>query len=464
MRRYCRHYLFIIIIFLLSLGCQKKFDAPKHVFLIVIDTLRADHLGCYGYKVPTSPIIDRLAQEGIVFTNAYATASNTLESTFSFFNATTALTNRVHTLLPDHTAALSNTSLQKYLQQAGYNTLSVVSNPWLKWHQDYFQDSFTHYQFVGGRSWGILNTTNLVTQAVFDFLENELDRNGKNFFYIHYLDPHDPYRPPVEYNFFSGKPPQNPPPIYVISREAGVKSKLKQDPDYSGMPVPAPLSENDLNYYISKYDSEIRYVDFNIGRLIQTLESMKVLDDSLIIITSDHGEEFLEHGLLRHGFQLYDETIRVPLIFYWKNHLDAQVKDVIASGIDIAPTIMDLCGQDMPSSMLGSSLLRKKNDKPILFCTHFINQNQRGMRMGKWKLIENAATGEIKVFDMGNDPGERQNLFNDSLKEREKLLKSYKQLLAKHAVKLEDKEVKRPAQPSAMDDETREQLEGLGYL
>jgi arylsulfatase A-like enzyme len=191
---------------------------------------------------------------------------------------------------------------------------------------------------------------------------------------------------------------------------------------------------------------------------------MKVLDDSLIIITSDHGEEFLEHGLLRHGFQLYDETIRVPLIFYWKNHLDAQVKNVIASGIDIAPTIMDLCGQDMPSSMLGSSLLRKKNDKPILFCTHFINQNQRGMRMGKWKLIENAATGEIKVFDMGNDPGERQNLFNDSLKEREKLLKSYKQLLAKHAVKLEDKEVKRPAQPSAMDDETREQLEGLGYL
>jgi arylsulfatase A-like enzyme len=449
---------------LLSLGCQKKADVPQHVFLIVIDTLRADHLGCYGYKVPTSPTIDGLASEGILFKNAYATASNTLESTFSFFQATTALTNKVHTLLPEHTLSLSVTSLQKYLQQAGYNTLAVVSNPWLKWHEAYFRDGFTHFKFVRSEKWGVLNTTDLVTHAVSDFLESKLDRNGKNFFYIHYLDPHDPYRPPVDYNFFTGKPPQNPPPIYVISREAGVKSKLKQDPDYSGMPVPAPLSDNDLNYYISKYDGEIRHVDFHLGKLLHTLESMKILDDSLIIITSDHGEEFLEHGLLRHGFQLYDETIRVPLIFYWKNHLDSQVKDVIASGIDIAPTIMNLCGLDAPSSMLGSSLLRKKNYQPILFCTHYINQNQRGMRMGKWKLIENVATGEMKVFDMEHDPGERQNLFNDALKEREIILKSYKQLLAKHAVKTGDKEVMRPAQPSEMDEETREQLQGLGYL
>lgn len=434
------------------------------MFLIVIDTLRADHLGCYGYKVSTSPTIDRLAKEGVLFNNAYATSSNTLESTFSLFQATTALTNKVHTLLPDQTLSLSVTSLQQHLKQQGYTTIGVVSNPWLRWHADYFRDGFTHFKFAGGRAWGVFNTTELVTQTVQDFLANKLDRQGKNFFYIHYLDPHDPYRPPVNHGFFKGNPPQPPGLIYVVSREAEVKNKYKEDPTYSGIPIPMQLSENDLNYYVSQYDGEIRHVDFHIGKLIETLESMKILDDSLIIITSDHGEEFSEHGLYRHGFQLYDETVRVPLIFYWKNNLDVHVRDEIVSGIDIAPTIMDFCGLDLPSTMLGSSLLSKKKDEPILFCTHFINQKQRGMRMGKWKLIENVAAGEIMVFDMEHDPGERQNLFPDSLQEREQLLKAYKQLLAKHAVKMEDAEVKRPQQPSAMDDETREQLEGLGYL
>jgi arylsulfatase A-like enzyme len=395
MKHYFINPLFIIGLFLLSLGCQKKADVPQHVFLIVIDTLRADHLGCYGYKVPTSPMIDRLAKEGVLFNNAYATSSNTLESTFSFFQATTALTNRVYTLLPEHTLSLSVTSLQKYLQQAGYNTLAVVSNPWLKLHQEYFRDGFTHFRFVQSNKWGVLNTTDLVTHTISDFLESKLDRSGKNFFYIHYLDPHDPYRPPVNYGFFQGNPPQPPPFIYAISGEAEVKTKIKKDPTYSGIPTPKQPSDNNFNYIVSQYDGEIRHIDFNVGKLIETFESMKILDDSLIIITSDHGEEFLEHGLFRHGFQLYNETIRVPLIFYWKNHLDTQVRDVIVSGVDIAPTIMDFCGQDVPASMLGSSLLRKKNDKPILFCTHFVNQNQRGMRMGKWKLIENVATGEM---------------------------------------------------------------------
>ncbi len=460
----CKRFLFFIIPILILPGCQRKVDVPQNVFLIVIDTLRADHLGCYGYKVPTSPTIDRLAKEGVLFNNAYATSSNTLESTFSLFQATTAMTNRVHTLLPDQTVALSVTSFQQHLKQKGYTTIGVVSNPWLKWHADYFQDGFTHFTFAGGKAWGVLNTTELVTQTVLDFLANTLDRQGNNFFYIHYLDPHDPYRPPVNYGFFKGTHPQPLGFIYDISREAEVKDKYKVDPNYSGIPTPVQLSENDFHYYVSQYDGEIRHIDFNIGKLIETLESMGILDVSLIIITSDHGEEFLDHGLFRHGFQLYDETIRVPLLVYWKNHLDAQVKDVIASGIDVAPTIMDFCGLEVPSFMLGRSLLNKKKDEPILFCTHFINQKQRGMRMGKWKLIENAATGEIKVFDMENDPGEQQNLFSDTLKERVKLLNSYKQLLAKHAVKTDDKEVTRPAQPAEMDDETREQLEGLGYL
>ncbi len=467
-----RHVIAIIIAFLLFQGCQREIGVPKHVFFIVIDSLRADHLGCYGYKVPTSPTIDRLAKEGIVFKNAYSTASNTLESVFSFFLGTTSLTHKVNTLYWVGTQSLSSTSLHTYLRQAGYNTLAVVSNPWLKYHQNYFRDGFTHFQFVPARHDKSQkepgNTTELVTQAVTNSLETAFDTTGKNFFYIHYLDPHCPYQPAVDYNFFSGEAAVGPivkkGDVYALTGEREIRTKYKQDHTFSGLPTPIPLPENDVNYLVSLYDSEIRYVDAQIEKLLHTLELMNILDDSLIIITSDHGEEFLEHGCFHHGCQLYDETIHIPLILYWKDHLDNETRKTIVSGIDIAPTILDFLQLKIPSTMLGTSLLRKTTDEAILFCTHFINQWQRGMRMGRWKLIENAHTGEIKIFDIKKDPGEQKNLFADALKEREQILQTYKNTLARHTVETDETTDKKSQEPPVMDDATKQQLEALGYL
>ena len=182
MKQYFRACIYFVLLTSLFAGCQKKADVPKHVFLIVIGTLRADHLGCYGYTVPTSPTIDRLAREGVVFTNAYATSSNTLESVFSFFNCSTALTNNVHVHSPAEIKFISVGSVQKYLKRAGYRTIAVIANPWLKAYQDYFQDGFNHVKFVGSNAWGIPNTTELVTGTVSDFLTTKLDRKGRNFF------------------------------------------------------------------------------------------------------------------------------------------------------------------------------------------------------------------------------------------------------------------------------------------
>jgi len=199
MQNLLKHLIPLLILFVL-LGCQKKADVPKHVFFIVIDTLRADHLGCYGYKVPTSPTIDRLAREGILFKNAYSTASSTVESVFSFFTSNVTLYNQVR----GKDFLLNFPSLQKCFKSAGYNTLAVISNPWLK-TQVYLKDGFSHFEFVVGGSWkqsGMHNTTNKVTQTTLDFLQNKFNPNEKNLFYIHYLDPHAPYRPPVDYGFF----------------------------------------------------------------------------------------------------------------------------------------------------------------------------------------------------------------------------------------------------------------------
>jgi arylsulfatase A-like enzyme len=447
-------------------GCQTKNIVPKHhIFFIVIDSLRADHLGCYGYKVPTSPTIDSLAKDGVLFKNAYSTSSNTLESVISFFNSTTSLTNWIHKTLPHDAIPLSNTSLQKHLKQADYNTLAVVSNPWLKGYQNYFKDGFTYFEFVISDQWrqrGIHNTTDKVTETVLNFLKTKFNQSGKNFFYIHYLDPHDPYRPPVDYGFFSGKSPTRPLSVYQLSGESAVEYKYhKKDRTYSEIPHPKHIPENELNYLISKYDGEIRHVDFNIKKLLSRLKEMDILQDSLIVITSDHGEEFLEHGCLRHGFQLYDETIHIPLIFYWPGHLTPMVKQTFVSGIDIAPTILNLCQIKPPDSMLGKNILKKKvKEEPSLFCTHFVNQKKQGMRTNKWKFIENVRTGEIKIFDIENDLGEQNNLFDNNPKKWDYLFETFEKLLLKHA----PPKVKQKREGTEIDPETREQLKALGYL
>ncbi len=135
-------------------------------------------------------------------------------------------------------------------------------------------------------------------------------------------------------------------------------------------------------------------------------------------------------------------------------------KENLVSGIDIAPTILELCQIKPPTNMLGRNILKKTLDeKPILFSTHFY-QNQRGMRISKWKLVENIKTGEIKIFDIDNDPKEQNNLFDNDSKKWDHLFKTYKNLLQKHSVKKDETQGKK----LDMDQETREQLKALGYL
>jgi arylsulfatase A-like enzyme len=462
-------YISILTIFLLFLlGCQKKDASPKHIFFIVVDTLRADHLGCYGYDASTSPTIDQLAKEGVLFKNAHSTASSTLESVISFFNSTTALTNKVYKLNPQEAAPLSERSLQNTLRQSGYNTMAVVSNPWLKYHEDYFKGGFTHFKFVISDYWqqkGIYNTTDKVTEAVEQFLDTKFDQTGRNFFYIHYLDPHDPYRSPEDYNLIAEIPRGIRPVLLMgmvdaVSGNQQVLKKFKKDPTYFDIPKPFHVTKKALQYLISRYDAEIRHIDYNLDKLLVKLRDMNILEDSLIIVTADHGEEFLEHGLFKHGYQLYDESIHIPLIFYWKDHLKATRKENFVSGIDIAPTILNFCQINAPSSMLGSNMFSEDRKEPILFCTHFINQQQVGMRTDRWKLIQNLRTGEIKIFDMKNDPDEKNNLFDGDLESWAHLLTPFKTVLTKHVI--QEHEAKK--KELEIDSETKEQLRALGYL
>ena len=431
---------------------------PRHVFLVVIDTLRADHLGCYGYNRRTSPTIDRLAREGVVFENAVSTSSNTLESVISLFTSTTGLTTKVyHEGIPARYE-----SLQVLFAAGGFNTLAVIANPWLKYHEGFFSAGFGHYKFINDERpdyWGA-NTTKQVTDKVLQFLDQGFDPDGRNFFYVHYLDPHDAYRSPVEYGFTEAPRPDPVPLVHVYSGEEAIQTRAAEQPDYHEMATPHPLPPGLLDFFIAAYDEEIRYVDEQLTRILEKLQGMGVLEDSLIIVTSDHGEEFMDHGLLKHGFQLYRETVEVPLIVHGPRFLRPGRERRVVSAIDIAPTMLGISGIAVPDHMLGTNLFAEPNGEPAMFCTHFVNQSKRGMRYGRWKVVEDLHEDTMEVYDLARDSRETSDLSDDLPPEWPDVWSRYQQALKRHAPR--ESEPRRDS--PEMDEETREQLKALGYV
>ena len=370
----------------------------RHVFFIVIDTLRADHLGTYGYERGTSPTIDRLAQGGVVFENAFANASSTLESVYSFFTSTTAVNELVYVEgLP-----LWGSPLHKCFERGGHQTLAVIANPWLHGVEFFFDNGFENLEFINLNDQWVDNSTERVTEAVLDKLENDLDPLKDSFFYIHYLDPHDRYLPPRDYGFALADRPAKRPTTHWLSGEPDVDRRLQADPAFAGIATPRAATAELLDHLVADYDGEIRYVDENLRRIVDKLEDLEILEDSVLVITADHGEEFLEHGCLKHGFQLYDETLRIPLIVYAPELLAPARRQDLVSGIDIPVTLLTLAGLPIPEHMLGRDILADRLEQaPVLVSTHFKNQEQHGMRSERWKLIENLKTARCRSSTCG---------------------------------------------------------------
>ncbi len=419
---------------------------PKYVFLIVIDTLRADHLGTYGYPRPTSPTLDRLAREGVTFERSFSTASSTPESIISIFTGTSAAE------IPALSVAIK--PLQALLKQGGFQTYSFTANPWLE-NSRLFRDNFDNrFAFTDWTA----NTTEEVTRRSIARI-NSLAPSGKPaFFYIHYLDPHDPYMSPRDYGFVQGSRLERRISLHAASGEEELRKAWARE-KFRGPPAPVALSPNDLAYFVATYDTEIRFVDEHIARLVDALEQNRMLEQSLLIVTSDHGEGFLDHGLLKHGFQLYDELVRVPLIFYAPGKLAPARRLDLASGIDLAPTILGLCGLKAPDYMHGFNLFQGgSRDTAVPLRTYYVNQQQRGFRTLERKYIHDEITGSKLLYALDKDPRERTPITDPAeLEAAEKLLR--------------DITARYEAQPPGprmtaeeMDPATRDRLRALGYV
>jgi len=412
----------------------------KRIFLITVDCLRADHVGCIGDGNLT-PNIDRLARDSLVFTRAFANGPGTNQSFPAILTSTYFLIHGGLRLNP------RCTTLAEVLRDHGFKTVAFHSNPFLSeilgWNKGFdefydFMDTLkgasafiTRQQQAGltgkltrfaasllgaSRSSKVRSLLKKVyfkfSKLEFPYLEGkELNKHVINwveknlderfFLWMHYMDPHDPYVPPEEYlSDFS-------------SRKEAFDFNLSVDTDN--------LSEEELSTLKRLYEGEVKYTDACIGEFLDYLEEKRLTDESLIVITADHGHAFMEHGRFAHAYDiLYNEVIHVPLTIYGVN-ADRKI-DSNVQLLDLSPTILNLLGIKLPLTFIGKSMfdglkfsrpIFSESAKPDLINLKYdANKKVISCIDGNFKLIINELKDTIELYDLKKDFQERSDLFN----------------------------------------------------
>ena len=399
----------VIILFSFINFKKKPFRYEEiNVILIAIDTLRADHLGCYGYNKQTSPHIDRLARDSILFKKTMSQNPWTLPSFASLFSS----------LYPSqHLAGLSRKSLEnqfvtlpEILKEHGYYTIAFTGGGYLSEPFGFSQgfDSFNAFNppIINGiiPPETIHTDIKRVVKGAISWLLKTKEKK-KFFLFIHSYEPHSPYFPPSQYDyFFDGK--YKGPITGDIWHDIGIiPGKLESR--FKALP------QKDLRRLISLYDAEIRYMDDQIGKLLKTLKYLNLYDKSLIIFTSDHGEEFFDHGAWEHGHSLYNELLHVPLIIKLPYSSKKEIETcTIARLIDITPTILHVLGIKKEYFFQGQSLLRSKEKRPG-YAQSYPQPNLMAVQENNLKLIINLNNKEMELYDLQSDPAETKNIVSE---------------------------------------------------
>ena len=333
---------------------------PTHVIVVLVDALRADHLGCYGYTRNTSPFIDTLAAESVLFERAYSQSSFTVESTLSLFSG----------MYPSANAwgggQYANTNpdiedLAKLLTVGGYHSAYFSTNPTLDYTE--LHKSFSEYAFLA-KTFDKKSQSLKLTEQALDFMRMRKDQ--KTFMYLHYVSPHTPYTPPDDH-YLRFAPEVYPKPLDAIDDVRAHLDTLLAEGFGPG--------ETRFEDLVLRYDAEIAQDDAAIKTLFEGLQALEALYNTLLVFTADHGEEFLEHGFVEHAWSLFSESIHVPLLFWMPKRLaPARVKTPVAL-VDILPSLLALAGLPQAAHAVdGAPLFQLENgtwiprpiDKPVI--------------------------------------------------------------------------------------------------
>lgn len=361
-----------------------------NVIVYVVDCLRADHVGAYGYSLDTTPNLDALAADGVVLQNLTSCAPWTKPSTACLFTSLLPTFHQARTV--DDALARDRTTLAEVFQGAGYETAAWVANPVIDPRVFFFNQGFDRWADL--RSFeersrrenihDIETDAADITKGVLPWLGEH--RNETFFLYLHSLDLHFGYRPrpPFDAKFVS--------------------------PGSRGL-------ERDRELY----DNELAYNDAEIGKLVAELKRLGLYDDTILFVTADHGEEFGEHGETRHGKTLYQQALHIPGILKLPGSRHAGLRpDALASNIDTAPTLLALAGVEAPKEFQGRSLLdvienhASESDRRVfseVVAPNFVSYAVRDRRYKHIKTLVPELSDS--VYDLETDPGETKNLLPD---------------------------------------------------
>jgi arylsulfatase A-like enzyme len=378
------------------------------IIVVIVDALRPDHMGCYGYERPTSPNIDGLASGGIRFEDAITQAPWTKGSLASMFTSLYPFQHGATTwsaVMPE-----SQVTLAEVLSGEGYQTMCVIN----------MLGMAGRFQVLQGfdRVSAADKYERLAPQTTDDAIAMLADASGPYFLVVHYYDSHAPYRPPLKY-------------VDMI--------RTGSDPDLvTGPRRGEVLSREDrMTRKVLFYDGCIRYVDEELGRLLQYLDNHGARDRTLVVVTADHGEALGERGIFGHGAEAYDDAIKVPLVLSWPDGFrEAAVIADQVRHIDLMPTILEIVGCVDNNRREGATLLPLIEGRPrplssggllpaslaLCDCTNRAVPGKIGLRSAGWKIIKDPVTSLVELYDLRNDPGETRNLWGSDMSGGDSLL------------------------------------------
>ena len=378
--------------------------ASPNILVYLIDTLRADRLGVYGYDEPTSPNLDALAGDGIVFSHALAQSSWTRPSVASLF---TGLHPRSHTVNGRSDALPPTaTTLASVLGAAGYQTAAFVTNGNVSENFG-FDLGFDDFVYLGERDTREMHVqSDVVNDRVFTWIEN---RDGERpfFLYVHTSDPHDPYAPRTPFRDRFVPAPRYPDRITIRTMHE--------------RPPEADQTSSIARELSALYDAEVAFNDHHVGRLLDHLRARDLYNSTIVLVVSDHGEEFYEHEFWGHGDTLYGEQLRVPFVLKLPHQASAgQVVDGLAQHLDVMPTILDLVGVPPVAGVQGRSLkpvIGGTPSPPFLPAAAYVNKDGHEIEsyeIAGYKIIrsrhQDAEHWTSEIYDLRGDPGELDDL------------------------------------------------------
>jgi arylsulfatase A-like enzyme/predicted negative regulator of RcsB-dependent stress response len=395
-------------------------DVPN-VILISIDTCRADYLSCYGYPRQTTPNIDQLATQSVIFRNVISPIPLTLPAHCSMLAGTIPPYHGVHDNL-DYRLGDSNVTLAEILKKHGFATGAIISafvldsQFGINQGFDMFNDRFEKPRMAGAFSERKAQET---SRFAIKWLDQH--KNDKFFLFLHYFDPHNDYVPPE--------------------------------------PFASRFADN-------LYAGEIAYADYCIGLVILKLKELGLFDSSLVIITADHGEMLGEHGELTHGYFIYQSAVKVPLLVKLPGQNKPKEVEEMVGLIDIVPTVCSLLniqpplqiqGKDLSAYLLRKSISREKRHVYIesLTPTKYNANTLLGVVTDQLKYIQ---TTRPELYDLANDPHESQNLINQTPQQTKTLQSRLREILQQSVP------TGRPDGKMVLDEQARKRLESLGYV